>query len=391
VHPAIGRHAMLISPDGVQTHWITNGYHDSTDLDPLAKSPLLNRLASQQVPLKNKSWNHAVLSLRGDTVRLTINEVPVFEGEVAVTNDRSFGLFYYCDRYQARVRNVVLKGDWPKDVPDVRDQELKGTSSEAIDQQRTTFPDSYELDFTAINAEDFRARVTPYGPEFDAAFSLTSRGYELSTGNAIHGFRNPGIIVRATINGDFDAIAEFADLKLNVPSNGVAAVRMIVQLLEADANVPRLPQVEDRDIVPAFRRYVNYQLFHGVVQHPDTPIRRISQVEIAAFTNGKQTANYPKIIADDCDSGRLRMIRKGNRMSYWIAPLDSPYFHLLYEGDLPEGTLRPSRIFLNNFCYSSNNEPSSVTVTWKKFSVRANQIEQAQMVPKPPSVTKELD
>jgi hypothetical protein len=256
-------------------------------------------------------------------------------------------------------------------------------------------PELYELDFTAINPDEFRTRVVPYGAAENSASALTSSGYQMTTKDAINNYRNPGIIILATLDGDFDAIAEFTDLKLKVPSNGVASIRMIVQLLEADAKAPQLPPVEGRsiegrsteslNIVPAFRRYVNYQLFHGVVQHPDTPIRHISQVEITAFTDGKQTASYPKIIADDCDSGRLRMIRKGNQMSYWIAPLDSPY----YAGELPNGTRPSSRIFLNNFCYSSSKEPASVRVTWQKLSVRANRIEQVPVVPNPRNVAKD--
>ena len=64
--------------------------------------------------MKPGEWNTLKVSLTGETVVLTLNDVQIYERKLDPRNNRNFGLFHWKDRTAVEVRNVVLKGDWPE-------------------------------------------------------------------------------------------------------------------------------------------------------------------------------------------------------------------------------------------------------------------------------------
>jgi tetratricopeptide (TPR) repeat protein len=112
----LGRLAFLVEPGGVRLHWLTDGPdNDWTGLPPdnLADEPA-SRRGTGPLPLKPGEWNALTLSLEGGTAILTLNGVEVLRRPVEPDNNRHFGFFHFKDRASVRVRNVVLKGNWPK-------------------------------------------------------------------------------------------------------------------------------------------------------------------------------------------------------------------------------------------------------------------------------------
>ena len=77
----------------------------------------MNRRGPSQLPLKEKSWNQAKLTIKGDTVHLFVNGAEVYQRPIEPTNQRTFGFFHYADKTEARIRNVVYRGAWPRQVP----------------------------------------------------------------------------------------------------------------------------------------------------------------------------------------------------------------------------------------------------------------------------------
>jgi hypothetical protein len=117
-HPALGRLAFLLDPDGVKIHWLTNGAHeregllpDNTTLEPA------NRRGPAKLDLKAPGWNRLKLVLVGDRVTLHLNDVEIYQRDLEATNQRILGLFHYADETEVRVRNVVYRGKWPKQLP----------------------------------------------------------------------------------------------------------------------------------------------------------------------------------------------------------------------------------------------------------------------------------
>ena len=66
------------------------------------------------------------MTLVGDTVKLMLNDVDVYECPVASTNQRQFGLFHYADETDVRVKDVIYRGNWPKTLPSLKEQEFSG-------------------------------------------------------------------------------------------------------------------------------------------------------------------------------------------------------------------------------------------------------------------------
>ena len=147
VHPSLGRRAFLIDGGAVRTHDTTNGVWENSGLDPHHQAAPGGHVEVENLPFKSGEWNRMTVQINGDVLRLRLNDVLIYESEIAATNDRSFGLFYYCDQTEARIRNIVLKGDWPKSVPPVAEQELRGTDTDTLDREREALAESFEFDF----------------------------------------------------------------------------------------------------------------------------------------------------------------------------------------------------------------------------------------------------
>ena len=91
-----------------------------------------HRRLEGKIKLKPKEWNRLQLRLVGDEVQLILNGVDIYQSPVANWNQRQFGLFHYANQTDVRVRNVILRGDWPKNLPELKDQELSETKPSTI-------------------------------------------------------------------------------------------------------------------------------------------------------------------------------------------------------------------------------------------------------------------
>lgn len=112
-YPALDRLCVMLEPDGAKLHWLTDSWHDKSGV----KFDNLTETKGPKVPLKDRQWNKAKLSVKGDTLIVEVNGEKVFERGIESTNQRTFGLFHYSDRTDARVRNVYLSGSWSKTLP----------------------------------------------------------------------------------------------------------------------------------------------------------------------------------------------------------------------------------------------------------------------------------
>jgi hypothetical protein len=125
VHPTLGRVVLLLESEGIKRHDLTDAQWDRSEIPPdNATAVLEERRGPDRLPLKPDSWNHLQLTLDGDTIKLTLNDVDVYEAPVALSNQRQFGLFHFADETGVRVKNVTYRGNWPKSLPGLNDQEL---------------------------------------------------------------------------------------------------------------------------------------------------------------------------------------------------------------------------------------------------------------------------
>jgi tetratricopeptide (TPR) repeat protein len=114
VHPALGPLAFLIEPAGVRLHWLSSrAAYEAGGLPPdnVADEPDNRREA---VVLKAGDWNQVRFSLKGGRTLLELNGATIFERPMGQDQDRQFGFYHDAIKTAARVRNVVLTGNWPQ-------------------------------------------------------------------------------------------------------------------------------------------------------------------------------------------------------------------------------------------------------------------------------------
>lgn len=122
VHPALGRLAFLLEPEGVALHWMTDGDVESGGLPPdnRAFEPA-NRRGPSPLPLRAGEWNAVEVRLAESEISLTLNGTEIYRRAMEATNDRVFSFFHFKDRTSAQVRSVVLSGDaWPERLSDAQ-------------------------------------------------------------------------------------------------------------------------------------------------------------------------------------------------------------------------------------------------------------------------------
>ena len=208
-HPALDRLAMILAPDGVRIHWVTDDNSERTGLIPDNEiTEPENRRGPDTLPLKANEWNHMKVEVTGDIVTLELNGQSIYERQLESTNQRRFGLFNYADRTVARVRNVVMRGDWPKTVAPVLEQELTNRMLATLDAERS--------DAAVSMSHQFATAGLPQNYFF--APPVTAETGIVSTANGVtHEQRSPGNWTQSSItawfqmHGDFDLSVGFDD------------------------------------------------------------------------------------------------------------------------------------------------------------------------------------
>jgi hypothetical protein len=116
VHPALDRAVFLLRSEGVQLHWLTDAQYDRTGISPDNAQPIPG---AKPVPLKAGRWNQLRVTVSGDEATIAVNGVEVARRKLEANNRRILGLFHFADASGVRVRNVVLRGQWPLSLAEV--------------------------------------------------------------------------------------------------------------------------------------------------------------------------------------------------------------------------------------------------------------------------------
>jgi hypothetical protein len=118
VYPSLGRMALILEPDGVRLHWITEVPHIS--IGGLSVDNAVTVAEAQRgprpLPLEPGQWNTMTILMADDAATLLLNGTKVYEHRLASADNRMFGLFRHRNRTAAEVRHIVLKGDWPENL-----------------------------------------------------------------------------------------------------------------------------------------------------------------------------------------------------------------------------------------------------------------------------------
>ena len=344
VHPALDRLSFVLQPTGVRVHWVTDRQFDRTELTPdnLSDEPN-NRRGPEALPLKPNAWNRLQLSLAGDTVHLKLNDELIYTRKLEPTNQRTFGLFHYADQTEALVRNVVWRGNWPRELPSVSGQELAGEGTEFLDESAEELAAVFHHNFAeqglpmdrfglvAGKMETFVARpeglrvVRPGGP----------------------GYNDSMVAPRLTIEGDFDISAEFAEFVPEPTPGGSSGVFVQAVFDNAKSN----------ECLVGRRRYW--------LREQPRPL--IQAYYVTREVGGTRRHQFPQL-AIEAPGGRLRLARRGNTVYYLFAENDSPHFRLFATQADVEGDIRSLRLM------TQAHLEGQTKVLWKSLTIRASRI-----------------
>lgn len=207
VHPAVGRVALLLQPDGVVEHTLTHGAFERRGLLPDNVTVVKDRRRSPTpLPLKSGEWNRVTLSLKDDVVALTLNNEPIYERPLDAGGLRTLGLFRYAEQTEARVRNAVLRGGWPTSLPNIRQQELAGLAFPNLSDEHLPYMMTWnmrgERPREISTSHDF-AKFSKFVQSTDTGVKLTLPPGREFPADLI------GFTHQMRIGGDFDISARF--------------------------------------------------------------------------------------------------------------------------------------------------------------------------------------
>lgn len=346
-HPALGRLAFMLHPNGVREHWITDGAYDRSGLDPANESVVEeHRRGPQPLPLEPGQWNRAELSLQGDTALLQLNGQLIYQRPLEITNQRQFGLFHFADQGEARVRDVVWRGDWPRQLPPVDQQELADDDVSGLDASLAELPEVFSHDFATDGFPEERFLIVHGEPRH---IEPGPEGLVMRRPGA-DGYRNATISPRLAIEGDFDVTLTYEDLNTQAATPGSASLLLSAKLDNASAHQCTVQR----------RQMINDVGFE----------EQIYQTVLLREQDGQVRRNYSPKVPLEATGGRLRLSRRGEVVHYLIAEDDSPLFQLIRSERIGSEPLVTAGLYV----MVQTHMVGSVSVTVKSIEVRATSL-----------------
>lgn len=353
-HPALDCLAFMLKPDGVHLHSITDGAYDRTGLDPQNIQVRANeRRGPDQLPLNADAWNHMKVSLSGNTLFLNLNGQIVYEHILSPSNQRTFGLFYYADQAEARIRNVIWRGDWPRTLPPIPEQELAGELTEFLDDDLAKLTAVREYDFSLDGLPPDEFTVFDDRQPFvmaEGADGLRMDRDGVDTSLSLHRL---SVAPRCIVRGDFDVTASFIRFRASAAKESKNTTCSVL----LSANLSDRQRTSGFVVLRFLRRprKTDHQLLRATVgRREDNQSRNIGFGEIPY----------------DGEGGTLRLARRGKQIYYLIAEQGSSYFRMIGEETWSDADVTAEGIRIQTQIAGLG----SGSVVWTQLNIHAAEI-----------------
>jgi hypothetical protein len=301
-------------------------------------------MESQSLPLVENDWNRLKLAIAGDGLELFLNGRSIHKQALDPANRRTFGLFHYRERTQVRVRNIVWRGEWPRAIPPVFEQQLASQELRFLDDSRQKLQAVFEHDFTADDSPFDRFRVARGDPDH---FESSKQGMRVTRPES-RSYGNSSISPRIRLSGDFDIAAQFDDLEPKPSAGATGGIYLEVAV--------------NNETSDQFRILLRLERVTSVPR---------STIRCVAISNreGDRSVRPFELAVDDSSSGTLRFARRGDKIYLLFAEGDSPNFRLFgvhkTTTDDAYGLELAAQSYLD----------SETKVSWTQLTVRAEGIE----------------
>lgn len=346
VAPALDRLALVITPEGIAEHWITDGRYDRTLLRPdnlqfvTEYQQPEHQQHDRQFPLEASAWNRAKLEVIGDEVLLSVNDALVYRRRINPSNDRTFGLFHFADQGEARVRNVSMRGDWPKELP--QPQQLADPTADLLDQRLPELRSVFAHDFRSVDQTTRYFNAKAIRENFGAAES--DDGLRLTV-SSYGPWKQAAASPQFSMRGDFDVVASISDARWS-DSAKLARVALVIPLEDEYAR----------------------KLISGIGFSPNQGSYLTGAVNMH-YPNGT-TGFMTKRRKDESKSGRLRIARRGEKIFCLFAHEHSESWRLLHQGSASTAPVPIGGIQLLNIA----NGPGTTSAVWESITLRAEEM-----------------
>lgn len=356
-HPAIGRWAFLIQPDGVNMHQLTDGRYERTSLPPDNFHPLSNG-GAEKLDLKQNGWNRLRCILTGDQLQFELNGNAIATHQLSTTEDRTFGLFYYSDSTALHVRNIQWTGNWDRELPTVSDQEMAGHTTEHLDDSAANLAETFFHDFadSGLSTQAVRIEKGTLGQDF----VVKSDGLHASY-RGVGRYQDVTVGLNFSVEGDFDISTQFAGLVTDCSEGDSSTIALRVAFEDDSQTRCSLRRCRLKEhktpLKPVVRCYHEY----------DQPLE-----------GAKSQRRRMTFEQDTCEatSGTLRLARRGDQLHFLLAEGRSEYFRVIGVRSVGNSPVKIGGIDLHTQLNSAS-EDSVTSVVWKNISVRAEKIVQA--------------
>jgi hypothetical protein len=257
---------------------------------------------------------------------LTVNGTQVAQHTLTEpANQRIFGLFRYADKTKCRVRNIVYRGDWPKELPPVENQELAYSTRGALSTDKDQWPSTMKFALHRPLSELEQIGFHTLGSA-DTLNTIDS-GIRIELRSATDPNAWPGLVLKHPIIGDCDATLDFEQLQLTPAESGWGCGFTFKLLFDSPHNVWTEAGV--------FMDSQGKQKLQAAAAHNLTS--GAEQKDVRHFSG--QPGQFA--------SGRLRMVRLGGYVHCLYAAKESDYFRLLESfpvGDAPISEFRVQNV-----------------------------------------------
>lgn len=340
VHPAVGGTVFMLDQPKVTLHQLTNAQWDRSGL---AKD---NRIelpaATEDLMLKEDDWNHVRLKLSGDQLTLFVNDV-----EVAVRTleqpgkERFFGLFRYSDLTKCRVRNLKYRGDWPKTLPSLDQQEMAYPEDGpySIAESEDVKTDRYDL---KKPIEELKADgLHILGAKEQTA--VGEKGLNLKMTDGATWAKWPGISRRDPIDGYCEITVSYSNLDIKPVASGWGdSLVLQIALDDPQETVVEVAVLKNADGQARTRGGIRKKLPDG----------QFSTLDLDTITGHNA-------------SGRLRLVRDGGRVHCLVAEGESKTFQLIHSL-----TVGPANIRSFSVQAKSSDDQGAVSAVLSDLTVK---------------------
>ncbi|HEY4260839.1 MAG TPA: DUF1583 domain-containing protein, partial [Schlesneria sp.] len=211
IHPTLGRMVMMLAEDGVKIHWLTDAQYERGGLAPDNLFVEQDYRRGTAMPLKASDWNKISLKLKGDIVTLALNGDTIYERPLDSNNLRNFGFFRYAGDTDARVKNVVYRGNWPKTLPSLKDQELANTNPQLVNFKDGELPATFSWNFQGKQP----AHLDLMGTVPTSKFSPVEGGLKIERGRGtVAAASSAGVQWNnVSVGGDFEVTLDYRNFQ----------------------------------------------------------------------------------------------------------------------------------------------------------------------------------